>query len=285
MSAAVQLVLFGKNEEEELEGFIETARWERDVDLQTCLALVGREVKGSGKHLDTGGAGRGVGDRRATVAPPPLPPVPGTQQVDPDPLGEIPFNLLDNSSKLWLICDGCSTPLQVHPDVHHIYCDVQNLAFFCRYLTGVPCSREPSSWDRYSMMTFQRRRKQREAQVLVHGSELKEDAASSRPAPGPPLRQPRPSPRHAAQVARAPARLARKHADGSKRDPEPQKDPRPKKAAGKSQCIQHGPQVRTVSSKSPAPGSHRKLERSSARSPDVRGVQKMKKLRSAPDRT
>merc|ERR1719284_1657709 len=117
------------------------------------------------------------------------------------------------------------------------------------------------------MMTFQRRRKQREAQVLVHGSELKEDAASSRPAPGPPPRQPRPSPRHAAQAARAPARLARKHADGSKRAPEPQKDPRPKKAAGKH---------RTVSSKSPAPGSHRKLERSFARSPDVRGVQKKK---------
>jgi len=57
----------------------------------------------------------------------------------PDPLGIMPEPLLDGTSEHHIQCDGCGEWLQVHSQVITIYRKPQNMAFFCRYLTGVAC--------------------------------------------------------------------------------------------------------------------------------------------------
>jgi len=57
----------------------------------------------------------------------------------PDPLGVLPVSLLDSSSEHYIQCDGCGEWLQVNSQVVTIYRKPQNLAFFCRYLTGKAC--------------------------------------------------------------------------------------------------------------------------------------------------
>jgi len=57
----------------------------------------------------------------------------------PDPLGTVPFNLLDDVSESWIQCDGCCQWFQVHKEVVTAYRKPQNMAFLCRYLTGVAC--------------------------------------------------------------------------------------------------------------------------------------------------
>lgn len=57
----------------------------------------------------------------------------------PDPLGALPVALLDSTSEHHIQCDGCGEWFQVHSQVIIIYREAQNLAFFCRYLTGTAC--------------------------------------------------------------------------------------------------------------------------------------------------
>jgi len=57
----------------------------------------------------------------------------------PDPLGVLPVSLLDSTSEHYIQCEGCGEWLQVHRQVITIYREPQNMAFFCRYLTGKAC--------------------------------------------------------------------------------------------------------------------------------------------------
>uniref|UniRef100_A0A7S1QZT0 CW-type domain-containing protein n=1 Tax=Alexandrium catenella TaxID=2925 RepID=A0A7S1QZT0_ALECA len=79
--------------------------------------------------------GRGDDNRPS----PRLLPWPGWPEA-PDPLGDVPFPLLDCASASWIQCDGCSQWIQVHVEVVTAYRKPQNLAFLCRYLTGVACA-------------------------------------------------------------------------------------------------------------------------------------------------
>mmetsp|Transcript_63661 Transcript_63661/g.110955 ORF Transcript_63661/g.110955 Transcript_63661/m.110955 type:complete len:206 (+) Transcript_63661:92-709(+) len=86
-----------------------------------------------------------------------------SSKTPPDPLGEIPFDLLDNDSGHWVLCDGCNTWLQVHPQVRDIYGKTENLPFFCRYLTGQRCKAEPKSctWTDREMSNWANRQRRK----------------------------------------------------------------------------------------------------------------------------
>ncbi|CAE8651938.1 unnamed protein product [Polarella glacialis] len=100
-----------------------------------------RRPRGSGRGSGRG-RGRGLVPTRRAAAEAELvearktnPPWPGFPRT-PDPLGEIPFALLDGSSGQWLQCDACACWLQVHPECITIY---KSMKFFCRYLTLLNC--------------------------------------------------------------------------------------------------------------------------------------------------
>eukprot|EP00930_Biecheleria_cincta_P009121 TRINITY_DN110776_c0_g1_i1.p1 TRINITY_DN110776_c0_g1~~TRINITY_DN110776_c0_g1_i1.p1 ORF type:complete len:269 (+),score=35.29 TRINITY_DN110776_c0_g1_i1:76-882(+) len=57
----------------------------------------------------------------------------------PDPLGEIPFDLLQEDSVYSLECYRCRTVLRVHEEVAFAYEGAKNIMFLCRFLTGNPC--------------------------------------------------------------------------------------------------------------------------------------------------
>lgn len=60
----------------------------------------------------------------------------------PDPLGDIPFALLQDDSPFSLECYRCRTLLRVHKEVAFAYEGAKNIIFLCRFLTGVPCPGE-----------------------------------------------------------------------------------------------------------------------------------------------
>mmetsp|Transcript_4915 Transcript_4915/g.8760 ORF Transcript_4915/g.8760 Transcript_4915/m.8760 type:complete len:157 (-) Transcript_4915:16-486(-) len=60
----------------------------------------------------------------------------------PDPLGEVQFDLLQDSSPHSILCDACNVELKVHPEVITAYEKPQRVRFICRFLTGKPCPGE-----------------------------------------------------------------------------------------------------------------------------------------------
>lgn len=60
----------------------------------------------------------------------------------PDPLGEIPFALLQEDSAFSLECHRCRRVLRVHEEVAFAYEGAKNIIFLCRFLTGSPCPEE-----------------------------------------------------------------------------------------------------------------------------------------------
>ena len=78
----------------------------------------------------------------------------------PDPLGELPFPVFDDTSDKWLQCAGCRKWLQVHPEVHHCYF---RLKFMCQYITGRMCSKgvQVGRWDQLVAMPMPARRRPR----------------------------------------------------------------------------------------------------------------------------
>merc|ERR1719215_2171032 len=89
--------------------------------------------------------------RRRWVPAPPLKAVPGrryrTLQDGTDPLGDIPFKLLDPKSDMSIQCDGCGKWLPVHSEIIAVYGGAQNIPFFCSMVGLKRCHEEPADID------------------------------------------------------------------------------------------------------------------------------------------
>lgn len=75
----------------------------------------------------------------------------------PDPLGDIPFALLQDDSPFSLQCHRCRRVLRVHEEAAFAYEGAKNIMFLCRFLTGVPCPGEKPTdkffpWQRHAQI-------------------------------------------------------------------------------------------------------------------------------------